>query len=350
MTQCIRNPNQQTHPQASIHNINSHHRHSTSAATPLHRATDLLLACEDLIPLVASPNPTDDDITPEDTERWQRLFSFDPSEAAQQIRDWRSTFGRQTIPTEMWSLMKDQLEGQSYDKETCEYAVATRRFQAPKSHQPLHDTDNHHENHHDDSSSSYLVKLEGPISTPDALKQLASLATTLATLPSTADDGTEAQFCLISGTDKHCILAALAAQHLSFSPTFLRDNKAAKPPLPALPIPDARYRHYTPAGTLCLPTVHSRVLSLDQPPVYRKARVRGGRLTTWGGKYKALVDAGERDIVEGMAYLVRSEEDEGALRYYETERYEVVRCEIEMQDENGQEVERVMGCTFRFVG
>lgn len=38
-----------------------------------------------------------------------------------------------------------------------------------------------------------------------------------------------------------------------------------------------------------------------------------------------------------------SKEQEDALRAYETEKYEVVRCRIEME---GGEV--VMGCTFRF--
>ena len=46
----------------------------------------------------------------------------------------------------------------------------------------------------------------------------------------------------------------------------------------------------------------------------------------WAGKYKALVDGKMR--VDGMAFSVRSREDEEALRYHETENYEVVRCRI----------------------
>lgn len=68
-------------------------------------------------------------------------------------------------------------------------------------------------------------------------------------------------------------------------------------------------------------------------------------METWGeGKYKALVDGPETSSMKGSAYLVMSEEHEDALRKYETEAYEVVRCVIEM---NSTTVE---GCTFRFVG
>ena len=46
----------------------------------------------------------------------------------------------------------------------------------------------------------------------------------------------------------------------------------------------------------------------------------------------------------GSAYQVSSKEHEDALRIYETENYEVVRCMIAMADEV------VHGLTFRFVG
>jgi hypothetical protein len=78
--------------------------------------------------------------------------------------------------------------------------------------------------------------------------------------------------------------------------------------------------------------------------------VKGGRLTIWGGKYKALVRAEEGGTpVEGWAYLVKSQDEEDALRYYETERYMVVRCDIEFT--NGRTAaKRVPGLTFLFLG
>jgi hypothetical protein len=50
--------------------------------------------------------------------------------------------------------------------------------------------------------------------------------------------------------------------------------------------------------------------------------------------------------VGGFAYLVRSAEEEEALRYYETDKYSVVRCEIEFVE--GGEITK--GLTFKFVG
>lgn len=72
------------------------------------------------------------------------------------------------------------------------------------------------------------------------------------------------------------------------------------------------------------------------------ALVYGGKLRTWGGKYKALVDGGPGDMVEGKAFCVEDEEDEEASRQYEMAAYEVVRCKIELKEK------LVRGCTFRF--
>jgi hypothetical protein len=70
----------------------------------------------------------------------------------------------------------------------------------------------------------------------------------------------------------------------------------------------------------------------------------GGRLGTWGGKYKALIDGPEGFQVNGHAFLVTSKEHEDALRFYKTDMYQVVRCKILLK--NGP----VQGLTFRFAG
>ena len=75
----------------------------------------------------------------------------------------------------------------------------------------------------------------------------------------------------------------------------------------------------------------------------------GGKLTTWGKKYKALIDGEEgEDEVEGWAFLVMSEMHEEALRSYERSAYEVVRCRIRcVADEARDGAEVLQGCTFR---
>lgn len=74
----------------------------------------------------------------------------------------------------------------------------------------------------------------------------------------------------------------------------------------------------------------------------KEAWIRGGKLKSWG-TYKALVDGIETDVVRGKAYLVKGEEEEDKLLFYETEAYDVVRCRILFP--NGEQ--SIAGCAFR---
>ena len=96
-------------------------------------------------------------------------------------------------------------------------------------------------------------------------------------------------------------------------------------------------------GTLADPNVLSQHLGLDKAPDYVPAQVTGGRLRTWAGKYKAIVDA-PGEVVLGSAFLVKSRAEEDVLRFYETDKYEVVRCRITTHS-GGMD-----GLTFRFDG
>jgi len=98
-------------------------------------------------------------------------------------------------------------------------------------------------------------------------------------------------------------------------------------------------------GTLAYPVVLRGLLG--KTPTYQPAKVDGGILKTWGGKYKALVDAhpGHTTPLEGYAFLIRDRGEEDILQCYETDKYEVVRCEMEVQG-----LSAVRGLTFRFIG
>lgn len=99
-------------------------------------------------------------------------------------------------------------------------------------------------------------------------------------------------------------------------------------------------------GTLADPDVLTSQTGVEVPRLI-PAHISGGVLKTWGGKYKALVDQrgyGKESKVAGHAFCVESEKVETGLRVYETDKYEVVRCTIEMGDRREQ------GLTFRFVG
>lgn len=341
----------------------------------------LLLACEDLIPQVVELDPSAEKVTKGDSDRWQRLFSFSASEAGEQIREWRGTFGRYTIADDIWDLIRPDLSFSGY-----EYAVALRQFYGSAAFQPQM-----HRNYEDSTalSSSYILRLEGPIPDAETVKDVAGLQSLPEVLHGLRNAGafsydgedddnpidmakeadTKAQFCLVDGWTRLRILQQISQLHPTFRPTFIRDAKARKDlaehsPCPTLGV-DPRLPHCRPAsvhctfhpvkgeypvwyffyGTLADGPVLSRIIGLppEQSPHYRSASVRGGRLITWAATYKALVDGSCREAVLGLAYLVKNGEDEDALRYYETDRYEVVRCPIRFK--HG---EMVMGLTFKF--
>lgn len=93
-------------------------------------------------------------------------------------------------------------------------------------------------------------------------------------------------------------------------------------------------------GTLADPEKLTDTLKLDGKPVLRNAEIWRGRLKIWG-QYFALVDGSEKDFVPGFVYGVKSQKYEEVLRWYQTGKYEVIRCMIHTEGR------RVPGLTFR---
>jgi hypothetical protein len=223
--------------------------------------------------------------------------------------------------------------------------------------------------HPRDGKTVYLVKLEGPLSTASKIQHLAGMPCLPKQVSGTDDASGSAGFCFITGAEKLALTAALSGRlHRSFAPSFIPINKAEKnlasksmapflgfdPTLPHhrpsdasqtfLPTQNQYPVWYFFYGTLADPNILATKLGFPYPIVYRSASVTGGELRNWGGKYKALINGA--GTVRGWAYQVTSAEREDALRYYETDQYEVVRCAITM-DYTG---ESVLGLTFRFIG
>jgi len=209
------------------------------------------------------------------------------------------------------------------------------------------------------------------LSTPEAVQIAGKLAHLPETTWGSSDEGDSAIFCTISGQAKYNIDNWLSIQRSNFVPTFARVLQKASKDLsdysiyPTLGI-DSTLPQYRPSsagvyfplqdqypvwyffyGTLADPVILVRQLSLatGKLPDLKPAKIRRGFLKTWAGKYRALVDGTYDSEVVGMAYLVKSKEHEDALREYEADNYEVVKCEILMAEDNLQP-----GCTFRFVG
>lgn len=214
---------------------------------------------------------------------------------------------------------------------------------------------------------TYFMRLGGPLSTPSQIQRIAHLPTPPVTIEGSADDDTAATFVRLPHAVVTQLSAWLAAAGIPAHqrPAFIRLSEAEKDLStgslhPTLGIDTTLPQHrpsgstavfhpfqdefpvwYFFYGTLEEPERLVSLFGLEERPVLQRAAVHGGAVRTWGGKYKALVNGTEK--INGWAYEVVSREQEDALRAYETEKYEVVRCRIEM--ESGDEV---MGCTFRF--
>jgi hypothetical protein len=223
--------------------------------------------------------------------------------------------------------------------------------------------------HPHDRKTVYLVKLEGPLSTASKIQHLAGMLLLPEQVSGTDYAAGGARFCFITGAERLALTAALSTHlHRSFTPTFIAINKAEKdlagnsrapflgfdPTLPHhrpsdasqtfLPKQDQYPIWYFFYGTLADPSILATKLGFPYPIVYRSASVTGGELRNWEGKYKALINGA--GTVRGWAYQVTCGEHEDALRYYETDQYEVVRCAITMDYTE----ESVLGLTFRFIG
>lgn len=180
------------------------------------------------------------------------------------------------------------------------------------------------------------------------------------------EDG-DASFCVVESEIRQALLERFSTTR--FKPTFVRlaspaaKNLSSNSPYPTLGIDstlpqfrsEGRCEPFLPTqnqypvwyffyGTLADKEVLTRHLSLTEEPSLYPAAVTRAVLKTWGGKYRALVDGPESARVQGSAFQVMTKGQEDALRPYETDKYEVVRCLMEF---DGKVVE---GCTFRCVG
>ncbi|KAK0724285.1 hypothetical protein B0H67DRAFT_640853 [Lasiosphaeris hirsuta] len=247
----------------------------------------------------AAPEEADDTAI----QRWQGLFGYSYSEAAEKLQGHRFDICRNPTSDAHWSMDRQQKP------------PARAANEAP---------------------TKYLFKMEGPLHRIDEIKAIGCLsakdAAVLKLIAGTDDSGLPANFCIVDETTKHSIKHRLASDST----------------LP-LPMQDEYPVWYFFYGTLADLAVLRRLLhggdDNAEPLTYRPARITGGSLNKWGGKYLALVDAGGKSTVEGSGFLVLTKDQEDALRYYETDKYEAVRCKIRMLDDETT----VGGLTFRFV-
>ncbi|KAH9895469.1 hypothetical protein F4778DRAFT_273656 [Xylariomycetidae sp. FL2044] len=316
---------------------------------------DLLDELECMAQTAINQSELPDEPEYDDIKRWQFIFGLSFAQAHKEIQEHRADFSRPRVSDAHWEMVRVEKEAAGFDREMYEYSICGKAAKLLATRTT-------------EQSQTYLLKLEGPMDDIEVVRVASQMKEVPPVYHGTDDDGRPASFCKVDATARNNILAYLSHHELRFQPTFVRYSRAAKnlsadSAYPTLGIDPTLPQHrlcsahgndpklipsqtqypvwYFFYGTLADPAVLRRLLGVE--PVYREASVQGGILTTWGGKYKALIDRPRGGVVHGSAFLVEDSEQEEILCCYETAKYEVVRCEIEMGDE------KVRGLTFRFV-
>jgi hypothetical protein len=303
--------------------------------------------------------------------QWCSLFGYTASEARQHIENHRADLSRVPLSDEMWKSVSHAQEALGHDRESYEYSIARqgkqRKAPAKQKSSKIHNNT--------DTNTKFLIKLEGPISDSENIKQLACLSTPPVLRTSQDEESGEVTtFAELNGAQISFLQDRMPS---AFNPVIVAVRNAAPKQLftyspcpalgldptmpqhrepdplmvklsssPARPLQNEYPVHYFFYGTLAEPNRLTRLLGLDQESHLPTASICGGKLTTWGGKYLGLVDGKEACVVRGWAYEVCTKEAEDVLRGYETDMYEVVRVDITIE---GLE-QAVKGLTFRFVG
>lgn len=305
----------------------------------------------------------DEEIEPSDemVKKWQRLFGYSADEAVKYIKEQKGDLCRHRVSDDHWDLVRSTQEAEGFDRDTYEY-----RLKITVGPEFNRNTDSNLVSRPDDI---YIIKLGGVLCTPDKVKEIAQLPDTPRANRGVSETG-DAVFCRITGATKQTIERWLSKYHPTFESTFVLLNFARKDLSPdsiyptlgrEATLPHHRKCHLEPRfnivlqnqypvwyffyGTLADTARLSRLQSLpaSETPVLFPANISGGLIKSWQGRYNALVDGAETDVVHGSAYEVTSEEREDSLRQYETHFYEVVRCTINMADQT------VQGLTFRLI-
>ncbi|EEP81521.1 predicted protein [Uncinocarpus reesii 1704] len=294
------------------------------------------------------------DTVPEHTLcRWQSLFGYSAREAATHIERHRADLNRPRVSDQHWALVREAKEAEGHDRESYEYFMSISPVKGTQKKAVI------------PANAQYLCLLEGPLKTNEKVRVAAGLSTLPKVHKGLDEDGKALGFVALDAQATIQLLSAFEGQAFQPSITCMLPPAAKKLSqttlYPFLGV-DTTLPQYRPQGsgfvrpmqyqypvvyffygTLGEPDRLVRLLGLKTAPKLEEATVAGGKIKTWVGGDKALVDGSFTSRVRGVAYEVVSKEHEDALRRYETGKYEVVRCNIHTEERGV-----VRGLTFRF--
>ncbi|KAK8144593.1 hypothetical protein G3M48_005596 [Beauveria asiatica] len=323
---------------------------------------DLLTACESLAANVLEHDVldmSDTYISESDTEHWMTALNLTRVEAIDEITKWRSDYTRESLSQSAWDTIKESDAASGFTKESYEFSL-TRGSTIKQSNATGAD-----------DTAMYLLRIIEPLPTIGTLSELLN-TDKIEVVSGIDDEGKSVRFAYMTAQMKRQLINNLAlSDTIYFRPSFIRVSVANKDisdnsryptlgidsTLPQYRAPSAsscfqplqneypvRYFFY---GTLADRTVLARVIGVpDADSIrYEPGVLSRAVLTSWAGKYRGVVDGGPDDKVQGVVYWVQSREEEEALRIYETAKYEVVRCSVQV----GEEIDVYMGLTFRLI-
>ena len=302
----------------------------------------------------------EDEPSPQKIHQWQHLFNYSSSQAINKIKQRRADLGHLIINDAAWEEMRSDKEAQGFDKDAWEHyleAQAKADSRLATSPPPLSQGT---------ASATYLLRLEPPLSDLQLVETLIGCQNPLEV--EVDDDDPSVRFCRLTASQRGILLSKS-----SFHPTLIRLSLSSRKDLDpdskyptlgiestlpqhrlqtaelALPSQDQYPVWYFFYGNLAVPSILSKRLQVPEDALeFHHAHISGGIMSSWGGKYRALMDGDctSAATILGSGFLVKSREMEDTLRMYETDRYEVVRCRMTLAD-NEQEVD---SCTFKFLG
>lgn len=145
----------------------------------------------------------------EQVTRFQNLFNYSRTEAKSVLERHRGAISHKTVSDTHWQMVRDEKEAQGYDREAYEYAIGAGLFNrqnSPAGPQTV-----------GDPKATYMVKLEGPLDSPQKVQTLGKMLELPAVREGSGATG-DACFCLINGKIKATIAWALKGE--AFVPTF----------------------------------------------------------------------------------------------------------------------------------
>ena len=164
----------------------------------------------------------DDKPSKDEISVWQNMFGYSYSEANEHINNQRSSFSQPKVSDDHWELVRMEKEAQGYTREAYDHWIATgTRSCISEAHNEPNSAASSY------NKSSYLVLLEGILSTPLILQEAADLPDLSKVIEASSKTG-DVFFCTVDGAAKHCIEAWLSEQDSTFKLTFVRISKAQK--------------------------------------------------------------------------------------------------------------------------